>query len=229
MHVLDINRCYFDWFFPLLFFCSLLILFFPLKHCSMEFVWTKISPVFHSHGWIVLLWLPLTASSWGVHNPWRLPCLFWIFLGAGAGKSLSIRGGKEGRWLSPGVTLWLRFSLPLIFYKLTDQRVFHRTKFLSCSLSCGQLKIGFAQKRQRTWFLNFLSQWCSPVFQLPGSPREEHFLSLQAHTSTPPALALACTGKLNKKKSSAVDKNPGFFCTNIWEVSLEDVYLGLVN
>lgn len=183
MHVQDINRCCFDWllcFFPLLFFCSLLILFLPLKHCSMDFIWAKVSPVFHSHGWVVLLWLPLTASSWGFHNPWHLSRLFWIFLGTGAGKSPSFHGGTEGRWLSLGVTLWLHLPLPLIFYKLTDHQVFHRTKFLSCSLSRGQLKIGFAQ---RTWFLNFLSRWCSPVFQLPGSPREEHFLSLQTHTS----------------------------------------------
>lgn len=27
----------------------------------------------------------------------------------------------------------------------------------------------------------------------------------------PPSLALACTEKSNKKRSSAVDKNPGFF------------------
>lgn len=183
-------------FFPLLFFLLYTHFVFPSKfefylNLIVGFYLNQGFPcVLHSHGWAVLLWLPLTASSWGVHNPWHLPCLFWIFLDTGAGKSLSIHGGEEGRWLSPGhcVSLWEQFSLPLIFYELTDQQVFHRTRFLSCSLSCGQLKIAFAQWRQRTWFLNFLSQWCSPVFQLPGSPREEHFFFLASWHLLPPFL-----------------------------------------
>lgn len=100
---------------------------FPSKTLKHGFYLNQAFPcVFYSHGWVVFLWLPLTPSSWRVHNPWHLPCLFWIFLGTGAGKSPSIHGGEEGRWLSPGVTLWLHFSLPLIFYELTDHQVFQQ-------------------------------------------------------------------------------------------------------
>lgn len=77
------------------------------------------------------------------------------------------------------------------------------------------------------WFLNFLSQWSLPVFQLPILPREEHFLSLQALTFSPHPLPLLV--QRNQKRFLQLTKIQVIFCTNIWEVSLEDVYLGLVN
>lgn len=71
-------------FFPLLFFLLYTHFVFPSKfefylNLIVGFYFNQGFPcVLHSHGWAVLLWLPLTASSWGVHNPWHLPCLFWI-------------------------------------------------------------------------------------------------------------------------------------------------------
>lgn len=196
MHALDINRCCFalvgvffssTLFFALYSFCFSLQIWILFEfNCRILFESRfPLCAPFSRLGCIAVA----ASDSIILRGPQSLT-LALSFLDTGAGKSLSIHGGEEGRWLSPGhcVSLWEQFSLPLIFYELTDQQVFHRTRFLSCSLSCGQLKIAFAQWRQRTWFLNFLSQWCSPVFQLPGSPREEHFFFLASWHLLPPFL-----------------------------------------
>lgn len=199
MHVLDTNRCCFAWllwFFSSTLFWFLLILFFPLRHCSMDFIWIKVAPVFS----VLMAGLYCCGCLWQHHPegsiiPDTCPVfsgLFWVLeLGSHCPSMVERKGGDflQAIVWACGFTSFMN-SLTSRFY----------TEPTSSAAPCpvDSWELGLHSEGRGQWFLNFLSQWSSPVFQLPGLPREEHF---PCKLTPPPPIPCPCLyGEVKLKK-----------------------------
>lgn len=221
MHVLDINRCCFCWlgffgFFPLLFFCPLLILFFALKHCSMDFIWIKVSSVFS----VVRAGLYCCGCLWQHHPEGSIipdTCLAfsgfaWVLELGSRCPSMVERKGEDfsqslcehmASLLSPTHLLWPHWpasspqnQLPQLLPVL----------WIAENWVCRVKAEDMISKFPFTVVFTFVSAaWLTR--RTLSFLASSHLLS--------PSLALACTEQPSKKRSSAVDKNPGIFFVQI--------------
>lgn len=214
MHVLDINRCCFVWllwFFSLLFFWVLLILVFPLRHCSMDFIWIKVSPVFS----ILMAGLYCCGCLWQHHPegsiiPDTCPVfsgLFWALeLGSHCPSMVERKGGDF-----PQATVWAygstSFSHSFFMNSLTS-KFFTEPSSSAAPCPVDSWKFGL-QWRQRTMVSKFPFTAELTCVSAAYLTKRRTLSFLASSHLLPTSLALACTEK--SKKISAIDKNPGNF------------------